>query len=197
MRVVGGKFKGRALATPKSHEVRPTSDRARESIFNVLIHNADCDLVDANVIDLFAGTGALGIEAMSRGAKYCLFVEQDPNARSLIRQNVDAFGLHGNTKIFRRDATNLGQSVSQPRFQYAFLDPPYGKGLSKKALAALDEGAWLDVGATLIIEDRISEDVTLPNNFELLEKRKYGDAGITFARYFPQPYETDKLGSSS
>jgi 16S rRNA (guanine966-N2)-methyltransferase len=138
MRVVGGKFRGRGLVSPDHEGLRPTADRVRESVFNILLHGiADFDVDGVRVIDLFAGTGALGIEALSRGAAYCLFVEETAEARALIRTNVETFGLTGVTRIFRRDATDLGPAGNIEPFALAFLDPPYGKGLGEKALASL------------------------------------------------------------
>src|SRR5215470_11417752 len=108
MRVVGGRLRGRNVASPQSHEIRPTADRLRESVFNILIHAYDNPIADARVLDLFAGTGALGIEAVSRGAKFVLFVDNGAEARALMRDNVESLGLGGVTKVYRRDATNLG-----------------------------------------------------------------------------------------
>ena len=135
MRVVAGTLRGRPLAAPKHEGLRPTSDRVRESVFNVLAHGVpDFDIAGARVIDMFAGTGALGIEALSRGAAYCLFVEEAAEARALIRQNIESFGLTGVTRIFRRDATDLGPAGNMPPYRLAFLDPPYGKGLVERGL---------------------------------------------------------------
>ena len=186
MRIVGGKLKGRTLNLPKASHIRPTTDRVREAIFNILSHNDYSDLDGAFVLDLFAGTGALGFEALSRGAKYCLFVENEPNARAIIRQNIDAYALHGVTKIFRRDATNLGDTTNPAQYQFAFLDPPYRKGYCEKALAALDEGGWLEREALIIAEENAAVEITIPQNYSLLEKRTYGDTSIWFLRYSPQ-----------
>ena len=130
MRVVGGRLKGRNLASPSSRDIRPTADRLRESLFNILIHAYDDPIQDARVLDLFAGTGALGIEAVSRGARFTLFVDNGAEARALMRDNVEALGLGGVTKVYRRDATNLGPAHPIEPFSLVFLDPPYGKGLA-------------------------------------------------------------------
>jgi len=184
MRVVAGRFRGRALQAPEGSGIRPTSDRVRESVFNILAHGVeDFSLEGARVIDLFAGTGALGIEALSRGAAYCLFVEDAPEARALIRQNVEAFGLTGETRIFRRDATDLGPAGNMEPYALAFLDPPYGKGLGDRALAALAEGGWLEAGAVAVLEERAGVEVALPGSFELLDKRGYGDTEIRFLKF--------------
>src|ERR687884_579440 len=143
MRVVGGRLRGRNLASPSSRDIRPTADRLRESVFNILVHAYDDPIQDARVLDLFAGTGALGIEAVSRGAKFTLFVDNGVEARALLRNNVEALGLGGVTKVYRRDATNLGLAHPMEPFSLAFLDPPYGRGLAERALATAREGGWL------------------------------------------------------
>src|SRR6202047_993005 len=142
MRVVGGRLKGRNLASPSSHDIRPTADRLRESLFNILAHGYDDPISGARVLDLFAGTGALGLEAMSRGAAFALFIDDGAEARALIRQNVEALGLGGVTRIFRRDATRLGAVHPNEPFGLVFLDPPYRKGLAERGLASLCDGAW-------------------------------------------------------
>jgi len=163
--------------------IRPTSDRVRESVFNILTHGIEgFSLNGARVIDLFAGTGALGIEAVSRGAAYCLFVEDAPDARALIRKNVEAMGLTGETRIFRRDATDLGPAGNMEPYELAFLDPPYGKGLGEKALAGLAEGKWLTPGAICMLEERAGTDVAIPAAFELLDTRTYGDTDVRFLK---------------
>src|ERR1700726_5019295 len=143
MRVVGGRLKGRNLASPSSRDIRPTADRLRESLFNILLHAYDDPISGARVLDLFAGTGALGIEALSRGAAFALFIDQGAEARALLRENVAALGLGGVTRIFRRDATKLGSAHPLEPFALAFLDPPYGKDLAAQALAAARGGGWL------------------------------------------------------
>ena len=184
MRIVAGKFRGRAIAAPAHEGLRPTSDRVRESVFNILAHGiADFELAGARVIDLFAGTGALGLEAMSRGAAYCLFVEDNADARALIRDNVEAFGLTGETRIFRRDATNLGPAGHLEPYGLAFLDPPYGKGLGEKALTVLADGKWLTPGAICMLEERAGVNVSIPTAYELLDTRAYGDTEIRFLRF--------------
>lgn len=184
MRIVAGKFRGRAIAAPAHEGVRPTSDRVRESVFNILSHGiADFDLRGARVIDLFAGTGALGLEAMSRGAAYCLFVEDNADSRALIRTNVEAFGLTGETRIFRRDATDLGPAGKLDSYSLAFLDPPYGKGLGEKALAILSEGKWLTSGAIVVFEERAGTAVNLPAAYDLFDTRTYGDTDVRLLRY--------------
>src|ERR1700748_1796826 len=149
MRVVGGAVNTRNLASPSSRDIRPTADRLRESLFNILIHAYDNPIEDARVLDLFAGTGALGIEAISRGAKFTLFVDNGTEARALLRANVEALGLGGVTKVFLRDATDLAPAHPVEPFSLVFLDPPYGRGLGEKALTSLRDGGWLTPGALL------------------------------------------------
>ena len=184
MRIVGGQFRGRPLTAPAHEGTRPTSDRAREAIFNILAHGIpDFELLGARALDLFAGTGALGLEALSRGAAFCLFVEQEAEARALIRRNVEALGLTGVSKIFRRDATELGSAGRNGGFTLAFLDPPYGQGLAERALASAAQGAWLAPGAIVIIEERKGTGLSLPAGFDALDQRTWGDTQALFARF--------------
>ncbi len=183
MRIVGGTLRGRAIASPDHSGLRPTADRVRESVFNILAHGmSEFQLAGVRVIDLFAGTGALGLEAISRGASYCLFVEERPEARALIRTNVEAFGLTGVTRVFRRNATDLGPAGTMGAFSLAFLDPPYGQGLAEKALVSLREGGWLTDDAVIVVEERASNELTLPEGFRELDRRVYGDTHVVFAR---------------
>src|SRR5437868_12429705 len=170
MRIVGGKFRGRSLKGPSSNAIRPTSDRLRESIFNILIHAHADPITDARVLDLFAGTGALGIEAMSRGAAFTLFVDDGAEARALLRENSETLGLGGSTKIYRRDATKMGPAEMSP-FSLAFLDPPYGKGLAEKALASVREGGWLAPEALMVVEEAADTGFNPSEGFEELERR--------------------------
>ena len=182
MRVVGGLQKGRNLATPASRDIRPTADRLREAIFNILIHAYDDPMEDARVLDLFAGTGALGIEAVSRGAKFALFVDNGAEARALMRDNVEALGLGGVTKVYRRDATNLGPAHPMEPFSLVFLDPPYAKGLADKALISLRDGGWLTPGALLVVEEAKVAAFAAPEGFEELERRAYDDTEFVLLR---------------
>ena len=186
MRIVSGEFRGKALLAPEGAATRPTSDRARQAIFNILEHAAwGPELREARVIDLFAGSGALGFEALSRGATFCLFVETDEEARGAIRENVDALGLFGRTRVHRRDATNLGvkPGADGPAFSIAFLDPPYGKGLGETALARLAEGGWLAAEAVVMFERGAGEPDFEVAGFEKLDARDYGAARVHFLRY--------------
>ena len=181
MRIVGGEFRGRAIAAPQTDDVRPTTDRARETLFNVLGHAYAESLEGTRAIDLFAGTGALGLEAVSRGCRFCLFVEEGSAGRALLRRNVEAFGLMGRTKIWRRDATRMGP-VQQAPFALAFADPPYGKGLGERAAASLVDGGWLEPNALLVLEERLDRLPQALPGFETLERRRTGDSGFAFFR---------------
>jgi 16S rRNA (guanine966-N2)-methyltransferase len=182
MRVVGGRLRGRNLASPASREIRPTADRLRESVFNILIHAYGDPIQGARVLDLFAGTGALGIEAVSRGAAFALFVDNGTEARALLRNNVEALGLGGVTKVFRRDATNLGPAHPVEPFSIAFLDPPYGKGLAEQALVSLRDGGWLTKEALVVVEEAKAAGFTATEGFAELERRAYDDTEFVFLR---------------
>lgn len=179
MRIVGGRHRGRPLQAPASKATRPTSDRLREALFNVLAH-AYGDAADgARVLDLFAGTGALGLEALSRGAAFALFVEDAADARGLIRTNVEALGLTGVTKIFRRDATKLGDMGPGLPYRLVFCDPPYGHGLAEAAVSSARTGGWLTDDALLVVEEKTGAFVP-PDGFHALERRRYDESELTF-----------------
>lgn len=182
MRIVGGQMKGRTLKGPSSNATRPTSDRLRESLFNVLAHAYGDPCDGARVLDLCAGTGALGLEALSRGARFCLFVEEAAEARGLIRDNVEALGHTGVTKIFRRDATRLGEAAQMSGgapFDLVFCDPPYGKGIAEAALASALSGGWLAPDALLVVEERTGA-FAVPDGFRELERRAYDESELIF-----------------
>jgi 16S rRNA (guanine966-N2)-methyltransferase len=183
MRIIAGRFKGKTLDAPKGLNTRPTSDRVREALFNVLEHGAPAvDFEGARVLDLFAGSGALGLEALSRGARYSLFIEDDAGARGAIRRNVEAMGLTGNTKIWRRDATKLGPVGNLTPFDLIFCDPPYGKGLGERALASAVEGQWIAPQAIAVLEERAGLAPAWPAPFEEIDRRRYGDTEIAIAK---------------
>jgi 16S rRNA (guanine966-N2)-methyltransferase len=184
MRIVGGKFKGHSIAPPSGSKTRPTSDRVRESIFNILAHGIEGLAIDgARVLDVFAGTGAMGLEAISRGARFCQFVDDAAEARGLIRTNADALGVIGLAKIWKRDATDLGPCAPQPGFDLVFADPPYGKGLGEKALASLVKGQWLNPGAIVVLEEQFKAEVPDVTGLTLLDRRDYGDTQVRFYRH--------------
>ena len=189
MRIVGGRFRGARLATPGAEgggaaHLRPTADRVRESLFNILEHGDFPGIEDARVLDLFAGTGALGLEAISRGAAYAVFVDDLPAARALIRRNVEDLGLLGHTKIWRRDATRLGPCRGSP-YDLVFADPPYGKGLGARALVAAEAGGWLAPGAVVVLEESAGAELALPGTLRPLDERRYGDTRITILTRIP------------
>ena len=181
MRIVGGRLRGRALAAPKSQAIRPTADRLREALFNILTHAYRDPITGARVLDLFAGTGALGLEAISRGAAFALFIDDGAEARALLRQNVEALGLAATTKIFRRDATKLGAAHPVEPFSLVFLDPPYGKGLAERALVSAREGGWLTREALMVVEEEMGAFGT-PEGYEELERREYDDTEFVLLR---------------
>ena len=180
MRIVGGQHRGRTLVAPRSRDIRPTSDRLRESLFNILAHGYDDPVTGARVLDLFAGTGALGLEAMSRGAAFALLVDDGAEARALIRENVETLGLGGTTRIFRRDATKLGDVHPNEPFSLVFLDPPYGRGLGGQALASARAGGWLTRDALIVVEEAADAAFAAPEGFTEIERRRYDDTEIVF-----------------
>jgi 16S rRNA (guanine966-N2)-methyltransferase len=186
MRIVSGAFRGRVLKSPPGLDTRPTSDRARQAVFNILEHAPWSEgLHERRVIDLFAGSGALGLEALSRGCACCVFVETGEAARGAIRENVEALGLFGRTRIHRRDATDLGKRPAGdgPPFELAFLDPPYGKGLGELALAGLADGGWLAPGAVVVFERGVAEPDVAAAGYAVLDTRDYGAARVWFLRF--------------
>jgi len=180
MRIVGGRLRGRTVAAPKSKTIRPTADRLRESLFNILTHAFDDPVTGARVLDLFAGTGALGIEALSRGAGFALFVDDGAEARALLRENVAVLGLGGTSKIFRRDATKLGEAHPVAPFSLAFLDPPYGQGLGAAALASARAGGWLMPEALIVVEEATKAEFVSPEGFREIDRRRYDDTELIF-----------------
>jgi 16S rRNA (guanine966-N2)-methyltransferase len=183
VRIVGGEFSGRSLAAPATRDIRPTSDRLRQTLFDILAHAYGDPVEGARVLDLFAGTGALGIEALSRGAAYVLFVEEGVEARGLIRRNVEVFKLTGRTRLFRRDATKLGPAGTVAPYDLVFADPPYGAGLGEQALASALTGGWMKPGALCVLEESAKAVVTPVPGLRFLERREIGDSAIHFLRY--------------
>lgn len=183
MRIVAGTFRGRHLLGPNTDAIRPTSDRVRGAIFNILAHSGtDVSIEGARVLDLFAGTGALGLEALSRGADFCLFVERSSEAHTLLVRNIALLDLGDQTEVKVADATRLG-AVSRGEFGLVFLDPPYGQGLAEKALTAAAATGWLAKNALIVIEERSDSVIDWPNGFEVMDTRRWGDTQALFARY--------------
>jgi len=178
LRIIAGKFRGRALLAPTDDSIRPTADRAREALFSVIASRLGPVFDGVRVLDLFAGTGALGLEALSRGAAQAVFVDSGAEARGLIRDNIEALGLGGVAKLLRRDATALGPAGTMGPVDLVFLDPPYGKGLGERALACLRDGRWLAPDALIVLEESSDVEVVLPEGFALDERRVYGAAAM-------------------
>ena len=181
MRIVGGEWRGRRLAGPKAEGIRPTSDRLREALFNVLAHAYDDAVEDAVVLDLFAGTGALGFEALSRGAARAVFVDEGRQAGSLIREGIAALGCGDRARLIQRDATRLGPAPEAASL--VFCDPPYRKNLAPAARAAAAAGGWLSAGALVLVEEAAEAGPVLPPGFSELQRRPYGETAVTFARF--------------
>ena len=182
MRIVAGALRGRPLVAPKGHSTRPTADRVRQAVFNLLEHAPWAPAFEgARVLDLFAGSGAMGLEAISRGAAFCRFVERAEDAAAAIRANVAKLGLADRTSLDRRDATRLGaRPEAQPAFDFAFVDPPYGEGLGEAAVAALAEGRWLDADSIVVLERGWRDAVGTPLGFALMDERTWGAATVSF-----------------
>jgi 16S rRNA (guanine966-N2)-methyltransferase len=178
MRIIAGKFRGKHLLSPEDDTIRPTADRVRESIFDILSSRLGPSFEGLRVLDLFAGTGALGLEALSRGAASVVFVETGAEARGLIRDHIEAFGAGGVTKLLRRDATALGDAGTMGPVDLVFLDPPYGKGLGEGALASSQAGGWLKPETLLVLEESSDVTVSVPPGFTLEDRRDYGAAAV-------------------
>ena len=187
MRVVGGRLKGRLLAAPSSRLVRPTSERLREAMFDILEHRYPGHVEGARVVDLFAGSGALAIEALSRGAQFALFIDNAPEARALLRANVEALALGGVTRIWRANAAKLGAAPAGGPFGLAFLDPPYGQDLAGPALASLVRGGWLEANALCVVEEAAKAEIVPPRGLLLIDQRVYGDTRIAILEQSVEP----------
>lgn len=183
MRIVAGKFRGKQLNSPSDDSIRPTADRVRESMFNILASRIGPVFDGVRVLDLFAGTGALGLEALSRGASHVTFVDTGVESRGIIRDHIQDFGAAGITKLLRRDATALGTPGTFGQFDLVFLDPPYGLGLGEKALVEIASNGWLAPNATIVWEESAEAPVTVPPGFTLDDTRTYGAAAIRFLRF--------------
>ena len=185
MRIVAGKFRGKQLDSPEDDSIRPTADRVRESMFNILASRLGPSFDGLRVLDLFAGTGALGLEALSRGAANVVFVDTGAEARGLIRDHIEAFGAGGVAKLLRRDATSLGPAGTMGPVDLVFLDPPYGMGLGEQALVSVREGGWLKPETVIVLEEGSEVAVDLPAGFTLEDRREYGAAAVYVIRLIP------------
>ena len=188
LRIVGGRHRGRAIAAPEGQATRPTSSRARESLFNILAHaqlrpDGTSPLVGARVLDAFAGTGALGIEALSRGSAHATFLDSDPGAVKLIGENLRKLGETGNARVIRADATR--PPPGREPCGLVFLDPPYRSALGAPALAALVEAGWVAPGALVTVELAHNEDLVPPDGYEAIDERRYGAARLVILRRQP------------
>jgi 16S rRNA (guanine966-N2)-methyltransferase len=185
MRIIAGRHRGRLLAAPPGEDVRPTGERAREALFNILAHGKFAAVGPAyggvRVLDAFAGTGAFGLEALSRGAAEVVFIENSRAALPILRQNIAALGETTRTRIVSGDATAPPRGLAPATL--AFLDPPYGKGLGARALTALAEAGWLEAGALCIVEISAKERIEPPPGFISLDERRYGAARLAFLRF--------------
>jgi 16S rRNA (guanine966-N2)-methyltransferase len=180
MRIVAGKFRGKHLDSPADGSIRPTADRVREAVFNILAGRLGPGLDGRRVLDLFAGTGAMGLEALSRGAAPVVFVDSGAEARGLIRDHIEAFGAGGVAKHLRRDATALGPAGTMGPVDLVFLDPPYGQGLGERALVSLRDGGWLQPETILVLEEAAEATLALPPGFALDDRRTYGATAVAF-----------------
>ena len=189
MRIVGGRHRGRPLRAPGGRDSRPTSDRAREAIFNILAHGMeDFRLDGASVVDVFAGTGALGLEALSRGAAHATFIDDDGRAMGSVRGNAAALGERGAVTLLTLDAARLPPPPLAARAPcaLAFLDPPYGAGLAAPALEGLAARGWIAPGAVCVVELAAREPFAPPHAFKAVDERTYGPARVVFLRWRPE-----------
>lgn len=185
MRIIAGRFRGKTLLTPKSNAIRPTTDRVRESMFDILASRLGPVLTGQRVLDLFAGTGALGLEALSRGAEHVLFVETGIEGRGLIRDHIQQFGVAPQTRLLKRDATALGPLERFAPASLVFLDPPYAEGLGEKALQSAAEGGWIAPDATIVFEEKKGVEIAPPDGFAEDDIRTYGETSVHFLQYMP------------
>ncbi|MEN2494384.1 MAG: Ribosomal RNA small subunit methyltransferase D [Hyphomicrobiaceae bacterium hypho_1] len=184
MRIIGGTYRGYSLVSPNDYSVRPTSDKVRGSVFDILENgNTKFNFNGNYVLDLFAGTGALGLEALSRGAKFCSFVENKKSSQILIQKNITKLNIAHATSILKLDATCLGLAKNTAQFNIAFIDAPYGNALSTLALTSAINGGWLDNNAIIVIEEKLDNNVILPAKVTVYDHRFYGKTQIIISRY--------------
>lgn len=178
MRLIAGKFKGRLLNRPDERIARPTTDRNREALFNILSHSPHVTLAGAVVLDVFAGSGALGLEALSRGAQKVFFVEHHPAVIRVLRQNIDALGCHDQAVLLAVDAHKLPQAPEP--VDLVFMDPPYRQELEAATLAALRQKGWLQTATLIVVESHSKDTLNLPPSFVLIDQRIYGNSAFHF-----------------
>jgi 16S rRNA (guanine966-N2)-methyltransferase len=184
MRIIAGRYRGKRLVAPDGAAIRPTGARAREALFNILAHGKFSSrpvYEDAIVLDAFAGTGALGLEALSRGARYATFMEKDRQARAALTSNIEAMGVKSGAAVMAADALKPPRSAAPASL--AFLDPPYGEDLAGPALTSLALAGWFAPGALAVAEIPAKRGFIVPDGFDLLDERRYGAAKILFVRY--------------
>lgn len=196
MRIVAGQFRGREIIAPEDKRIRPTSDRARESLFNILQSgrlqreaggSADAALAGISVLEVFAGTGALGLEALSRGAQIVTFLEKDPGALKILRQNIERFGCGNRCRVLQADA--LEPPAAEAPADLILLDPPYGEDIATGTLQALAEKGWVAAGCLIALEQPAGRTLVLPGEFRSLDRRRYGRAEFHFLSFVGQPQE--------
>jgi 16S rRNA (guanine966-N2)-methyltransferase len=187
VRIIGGDLRGRRIGAPATDHTRPTADRIRQAVFNILEHgNISLSLPGARVLDVFAGTGALGFEALSRGADHCIFIDANVAACRLIARNAANLGLTNRIHIQRTDATSLpspdSATAGHGGRNLVFMDPPYGRGLAESALARIVEGGWLAAKALIVVEEAAGQSIVWPAGFRVIDRRTWGRTSVTFAR---------------
>lgn len=182
MRIVGGSFRGRRLTVPEGRDIRPTSDRVREAVFNILVHGFEIEWDGMSVLDVFAGSGAVGLEALSRGASHATFIDDNDLAIRCVRQNAGAVGAARGATVLKLDATRLPPPplVAEAPCGVAFLDPPYGSGLAAATLAGLAARGWIGPGSICVVEMAAKEPFKAPDRFDLVDERRYGAARVLF-----------------
>ncbi|AKK19958.1 16S rRNA (guanine(966)-N(2))-methyltransferase RsmD [Candidatus Liberibacter africanus] len=185
MRIIGGKFQRRLLCSPKNGSIRPSNSRTKKAVFDILTHVYPSFLDSTRMLDMFAGTGSVGFEALSRGCNYVLFIDNSPESIRLIRRNSELLGVENNCGIFFRDVLHLGKIRNLKPFQLLYLDPPYSQGLAQQALDIIDKEKWLESGSLVIIEENVGIFLSVGSAFQFLQKRIYGDTMIHFFSYNP------------
>ncbi|AGA64221.1 Ribosomal RNA small subunit methyltransferase D [Liberibacter crescens BT-1] len=186
MRIVGGKFRGRILSGSESNHIRPTRSQTREALFNILSHVYPEALNATYMVDMFAGVGSIGLEALSRGCRYVFFIDNNIKSLNVIRKNISVLGVEEHTKVLLWNVVNIQKLRIIKPFQFIFLDPPYGKKLGERALESAETGGWIAPGALVVLEEHIDADLSLSSVFRMLQKRRFRDTQMHFFRYCPK-----------